>query len=1007
MLSENRAGLMSSDQIATFLNIAVPWTQGAYVNIHAFVIENGKLRPRGSRASQDVNSAASFCRWADSQGLEVYCCMSSQRQPGVGKTDSRGRTNYRALRGEANAVELRSFYVDVDVKEGAYASSQEALDALKAFCEAIALPPPSVVVWSGGGGFHAHWILDRPIAPTTWKPLAAKLADACRQKGLKADHAVTVDVARILRVPGTANRKYAAPVNVRMEIIGTQVLLEMMEQALAPFSGALANFSSQSPVTRLAAPLLDPKIFPGGTQPIDVSKFLAGVELPDPSIAEVAMGCPFVAETLRIGGAGYPEPLWLSTGHIAMFTSEGPAAFHAMSKGYHRYDPNEVDAKYAYVVQSQQASDRGWPRCATIENNGSRQCAGCTHRAGGKSPLNFAGKISVAPKVTPASNPTPISGLLSSAHPTIVTPPRRPVDVDGYMQNPHTGNIFIQTEEGQDEVWNYPVWNLEYRTDDGSRHGIHFDTQFDDTRWVHVVLPTGALAEARATREVIVSKMGLALHTDKTTGFMKFMSSFIEQLRSKKITAATQEALGWSLDPATGNPTGFIYSDYKFNCVGRTPFFQTEQIIKKIWSPTGSPEPWKAAIAMANAEKRPAIDLLIATAFAAPLMKFTGQSGVVVSGYSSGSAHHKTTGLKIGQATWGSQEGINQLTDTLNSVMEKVGKIKVLPVYYDEMKASTDVEKFSSMVFTIGGGRGKGRLGRNAEIRDVGTWDTLLVGASNDSLVSHLIEHDRSTEAGVNRVFEFEVPPPDKRYGQIDMGTAGKILTALKDNYGHAGFAYAEFLGSQVNTLPQRVTDEINIIEKAVKATQDERFWVAAMAVLSLGAQLSNSLNLTQFDVPAMQDFMVKAVERLRRIRGAGDMDVSKTDSLLTILAAYINANRKAIVITDTMQTAAGRRGRGQTIIVRNPEDARNSLRLAIHFAEDDNKFRISKAHFGDWLRARKLPGGVIMPNLLKAYNASEITTRIGVGTDFNNVRERLIELDCNTNPDLDNLLSN
>src|SRR5262252_6441530 len=114
--------MQGPSQIAAFLHNAVPWSPGAFVNIHAFSLEleNGKqkLRPRASRAARDLAEAENYCRWADSMGWEVYVCMSAQRQPGVGKADKRGRTNYRALRGEANATLIRSFYLDVDVKAG-------------------------------------------------------------------------------------------------------------------------------------------------------------------------------------------------------------------------------------------------------------------------------------------------------------------------------------------------------------------------------------------------------------------------------------------------------------------------------------------------------------------------------------------------------------------------------------------------------------------------------------------------------------------------------------------------------------------------------------------------------------------------------------------------------------------------------------------------------------------------------------------------------------------------
>jgi hypothetical protein len=410
---------------------------------------------------------------------------------------------------------------------------------------------------------------------------------------------------------------------------------------------------------------------------------------------------------------------------------------------------------------------------------------------------------------------------------------------------------------------------------------------------------------------------------------------------------------------------------------------------------------------MANAERRPAIDLLIATAFASPLMRFTGQSGIVISSYSSGSAHHKTTGLKIGQATWGGPEGINQLTDTINSVVEKMGKTKVLPSYYDEMKASSDIEKFAGLVMTLSGGRGKGRLGRNAEIKDVGTWDAMLVGAANDSLISHLIDHDRTTEAGVNRVFEFEVDKPNPGVGQISMGDAAKIISALKDNYGHAGMIYAEELGRSVDKLPQQVSDTLNMFEKAIKATQDERFWVAGMAVLTLGAQIANNVNLTRFDVGRMVDFMIGSVARLRTIRTAGDMNISNVANVAATLAYFMNSNRRATIITDTMSSSPGRIGAQVMVHVVNAQDLQNVQQLVAHLATTDNKIRFSKRFFLAWCQKMNLPAGVVLDNIMQQLGGKMVHSRLGVGTHYNTAaKEYLVELDT-THPDLVTLMSN
>ena len=213
------------EPVATFLNIVAPWEPDTYVNVHAFEYDDStkKLIPRAARAARDRREATSYARWAITKNWDLFLCLSSQKNPGTAKADKRGRVSYRALRAAANAVSLKAFWLDIDVKPGAYNTPEEAFQALQEFALAIGLPQPSLFVHSGGGGFHVYWVLDRLISVTDWTPLAHKLADACRQHNLLADHNVTVNAAQILRIPGSFNHKYGAPRGVTLEIYGPAV----------------------------------------------------------------------------------------------------------------------------------------------------------------------------------------------------------------------------------------------------------------------------------------------------------------------------------------------------------------------------------------------------------------------------------------------------------------------------------------------------------------------------------------------------------------------------------------------------------------------------------------------------------------------------------------------------------------------------------------------------------------------------------------------------------------
>jgi hypothetical protein len=109
----------------------------------------------------------------------------------------------------ANCRHLGALFVDIDFKRTA---EREARDRL-----ARALLPASAIVHSGGG-VHAYWLLREPMSlpdeAETARGLLRRLAYE-----LGGDRSAA-EPARILRVPGTWNRKpeYGVPLRVQIEV---------------------------------------------------------------------------------------------------------------------------------------------------------------------------------------------------------------------------------------------------------------------------------------------------------------------------------------------------------------------------------------------------------------------------------------------------------------------------------------------------------------------------------------------------------------------------------------------------------------------------------------------------------------------------------------------------------------------------------------------------------------------------------------------------------------------
>jgi hypothetical protein len=199
---------------AQFLSRVVPWPnpgEPGYVNLHwTFEGQDNKERPKtfwSGRATRTLQEAIGAIVWAlqNTATRDIYFCTSLQREARE-KVNNAGEKYLVPVRNQPNAISLKSMFLDVDVKEGGYATLADALGAIKKLVDDVPLPAVSCFVHSGGG-LHVYWFLERPIDPQTWRDHSLRLVGAAENHGLKFDRVCSIDCARILREPQTWNCK--------------------------------------------------------------------------------------------------------------------------------------------------------------------------------------------------------------------------------------------------------------------------------------------------------------------------------------------------------------------------------------------------------------------------------------------------------------------------------------------------------------------------------------------------------------------------------------------------------------------------------------------------------------------------------------------------------------------------------------------------------------------------------------------------------------------------------
>ena len=960
------------DHAGSFVAKVLPWPlqgEAAFVNLHykLVTLKADGDHMWGGRACRTYDEFMAQLRWLVNSPriMDIYMCMSTQSQAEV-KVTSTGKQNLKAARSGANAVKLRSFYVDIDVKAPpkGYADTQTAFQAFQQFVADCHLPPPTAAVGSGTGGFHAHWALVEPITPDVWRPVAHALARATHELGLTCDSGCTIDAARILRVPETRNFKTDPPNPVALWHLGDHVTLPDMMAALGPYMGKpiAPDFDAANP-TAMSMPIT----LQGNDE------LTAGIvrESPPIYIDEVAKQCQFIDEAIKTGGANYDNQLWNYTTMLATFCVDGRTQAHRMALGHPTYDPDKTDELYNRHDNKQTGKNAGWVQCEKIALN-YPGCKQCPLYIDGKSPLNYGY----------ASQQAQVALQAAAAQPGVSQLP------NGYIQTPE-GFVFISQQDAEGNLVNIPVMPYPVR-----------DWWLQDNPWVlhfttaiggHPLKITAPLKELGPKEGVssVFSGQGL-LFKEKAKPIVKeFMVAWIHKLQQSRDLIVSSTPFGWS--EVNGKIEGFTYAGRVWGDKIDRPAATPDATLGKLYSNKGSIEPWMEAAKIITDQGRPDLEAIIAASFGAPLMRFTGHEGAVMNAYSTETGIGKTTAMRTALAVWAHPIQASQgLGDTPLSVIGKMGKLQVMPMFWDEVKTEQQMRNLVELVFTVTGGIEKSRMNSDTTLRERGTWQTLMVTACNDSLIDAMRRKTHGNNAGLVRMFEYEVKRGVR--GQISTGEVSRKIGDLQSNYGNAGLVYAQFIGANHERVKKHVGDIQDRLASAVGALNEERFWIATMAVTIAGAMFANELGLININVAALTMFLTSVLDGMREEVKDSPADMRNNMSVSNILAQFLKAQQsRHTLVTNIIHTGVGKPAAG-SVIVRSDPSRLDGVHVQI--GQDDKKMRISSTYFSGWMQDHEYSRQAFTKAMKTEFGMKLINGKLGGGTQYATALEYLMEID-------------
>ena len=887
---------------------------------------------------------------------DIYFALATFKQPW--HKNAKGKS---VLRVRDNVDELKALWLDIDFK-GGLSDPTQVVAALREFSNSTGVPAPSILVHSGNG-IHAYWPFATAVPYERWQRMADRFKELALEHKLPADLVCTADACRVLRPPGTRNFKDENnPKPVYFLYTGGKLNdPDELEKSLAGTLSTRTEADGLGVLPRHVVERLDRSVYNAASETEFTGAVFRGQRVQS-FFSSITEQCGIAKLWLSSRGADCSEPEWTAALQLLKHTEDGELFLHEISDGYVSYDIQATNEKF----EQRRENDAGPTLCKTLAGYHPEICAACPHNGKIKTPLVLGVESTTAEK----------SG--SSLTSWRINPDGR--GMDRKMRNPDT----MQFE------W-VPALRRVYEDISTTKSiaskffDLHFVVKLPGAEDIDIILPTGFLGNDHKLRELMAS-FGAPLRGNELSPFKDFMGTWLEKLQKERDVSAVTEQLGWLRDGEL--ITGFSAGTTSYMSDGTQKIgvriAKEFRAIGRMYEVKGTRAPWDEVVKFLTDQNNPAFTAIIASAYAAPLLTFTGVQGGILAIVSPESGVGKTSALKAAQSVWGSPtHGMNSVDDTRLSVARKLGFLNNLPAYWDELRGSKTMDEFCHLAFQVSQGKEKTRLDSTATMRDVNTWETMLIAASNESIFDYMGSYSVGSDAGVARTFEITILPFESEKSRAEVAM---MFEGLNLNYGHAGQVYSKYLAAHHAEIKAQVTQTFIACAKIAKMKPQERFWFAIIASLIVGAKTSNAAGLGNIDVTTLGKFLMRNVIRLRTRSHASMLGSTPAE----LIAAYMQQHQDKGLIVERMVGGAGQARAYNVDIISPPKADRIVYQLAKH----DSMVRVSKGDFTTWLkRSKDINFSTVAKKFKDQLDTKVIKTSLGLGTKWQMPRQVCLDI--------------
>lgn len=776
----------------------------------------------------------------------------------------------RSSREATSATHLRSVFVDLDCGPNKpYAETADAAKALHEFVSETGLPNPIVV--NSGGGLHAYWPFTEDIPVASWLPVATAFKAFCLASGLHIDPSVTADAARILRVPGTLNHKFADPRPVQIVAVGDPT--------------EFAEFALRLPVVQTGPDLSAARAF--GTDA--TTRALATSDLAPCSFSKIirksvrGKGCNQISYAIRYA-ATLDEPLWRAALSIAWNCTDAETAIHKLSEGHPDYDPAETLAKAERLT--------GKPHtCEWYKANNPSMCEGCTHRI--TSPIQLGAEVPITPAVDGAyAVEAPLNPDTEEVQTTVgVEIPQYPYP---YFRGAN-GGVFKEDRDEDGEKVHTEIYpqdlyitgrffdSDEHGDGEGELVGINLHMPHDGIRRFHA--PSVALLTKDKLRDTLV-KYGVVAYGKQLDNIMAYIAASIRKLQSSAASSKTRSQMGWT------HESTFVVGELEYTPTGvrLAPSASGTRQLAPLFHSKGSVESWTEVINFYNRPGMESHAFAFLVGLGSPLLQLLNSTqvrGAVLNLVSNGSGTGKTTVQMAINSVFGEpRQLLMEAKDTPASRYQRLGTLNSICMTVDELTNATG-EQLSALVYGSTSGRAPHRMeaATNRLRNNHTTWCSVTVTSSNAVMADALAAHRSAVEGELKRVIDLPITVP----AGVPKEETDALFATLASNYGVAGPVFIQHVVANLETVTNTLQEMQLKIDREAEFVRSDRFYSAVMAVAFTAGLIGNQLGLFKLDVPRIYKH---ALREVRAVKDSNGIIVGTPATLATeTLAKFVNDN--------------------------------------------------------------------------------------------------------------------